>query len=752
MKGMLFIARKECQHGLNSMFAYLLVALFSVSLALPCFWLEGASNVFITGLADISPLLASFPLYLAVLVPALTMRTWSQEHSQGTHELLATWPVTHAQVVLGKFIGVYLLTAVALVATLPLPLLVDRLGDLDWGPVMGAYAGALLLGVCCTAICVCLGLLHRDPVSVLLLCLMALGCAMLVPSEMLNLHLRFARIARGLFDLRDICFYLILSLLFLSLAVRLWGARRGTAKQRFTQAWGLLWPCGLAALALWGSAYLPGRWDLTQDKLYSLNPATIKLLDELPGEVEIQAFFSTDLPPKFRPLAEFVRSQLEAYRDHANGKIKLSFLDPDLDEEARGQAIDLGVAETRANVYSGTNLQALNLWFGIALSYRNEHEVFASVQAIENLEYDLSAALLRLTRARKAQLTFVGPTFSEGEGVVFDIQRDMASIYQTLLPLFAVDQVRLTPETQLDLAETDVLVIWSLGHFSETQLYALDQYLLEGRPLLLLVSGVLLTPRMGLAQEVPFNHADDFYAHLGFSVNRDLVCDTSCTKIKYTDVRPPVLQPYPLFPSLSSDSGGLSRDHESTANIKKLILPWASSLTLKKDGPLFTQVIGRSSDQSWHQTDDFVILPSDVPGPTSFERYDLGLALHGKLPSYFKQPPEGAKGTQLTTATRPTTILVWASEHVLTQTRDSAVLAWITQTAAFLAQRNDLAGIDRRENAFRPIRTLTRPEQVPYRWLSLLPVPMLLTLLAFGRGWRRRRASFAQFCGEEKRP
>ncbi len=741
MNLILRLARKELQHGQNGFFAYLLLALFAVSLALPAFWVHGASNIFITGLADIAPLLANFPLYLAVLVPALAMRCWSHEHAMGTGELLATWPIADHQVLFGKFLGLFALVAAALAATAPIPILVAQLGDLDLGPVLGAYAGALLLGAACLAICLFLGLLLRDPVSVFLLGLAALATAMALPPA-LNLHLRFARIARGQLDLGDLAFYAVVTLTFLALAMLLWRLRRGGVQSLAVLGRALL-TLLLGALGILGASQIQRRFDLTGDRLYALNQATLDLLARLPGPVEMEVFFSRELPPRFQPVADYVKAQLQQYSDHSGGKLSLSFRDPDNDEEARSRALALGIVETRASVYSGNELQAQNLWFGLGLSYRDQHEVFPSVQSIENLEYDISAALLRLTRTQKAQVTFVGPTYLEGEAVVFDLDYDMAPIKKALEPLFEVEQVRLTESTALDLSHTDVLIAWSLSHFNETQLYALDQYLLQGRPALLLTSGALVTPNIGLAQVVPQNRADDFFAHLGFEVNRDLVCDNSCTKIKYSNVYPPVFQPYPLFPSLSHAAAGLSAEHETTAGLKKLILPWASSLTVKPDGPLAATVIGRSSEQSWHQTPPFAIDPAKLPGPTSFERYNLGLALTGRPATFFAEPPAGADPSKhLAHASKPISLLVWGSEHVLTQTRDSAVFPWITQSAAFLAQRNDLAGIDRRENAFRPIRPLTRADQQPYRWLSVTIVPVLLLLAALAREFRRRRRRF----------
>lgn len=219
MKPLILIAKKEIVHGLNGRFAYLLVGLFASAFALSAFWSPGAANVLILGQADLRPLLSTIPLYLMVLIPALTMRCWSQERATGTHELLVTWPLADHHLVLGKFLGSYALVCAALLATLPLAFLVDQLGDLDWGPVLGAYCGASLLAACCLAICQFLGSFTRDPMTAFLVGLSTLAVGMFLPWDSLNLNHRYANIARGVLEVSDLLFYLILSALFLQLAI-----------------------------------------------------------------------------------------------------------------------------------------------------------------------------------------------------------------------------------------------------------------------------------------------------------------------------------------------------------------------------------------------------------------------------------------------------------------------------------------------------------------------------------------------------
>lgn len=495
----------------------------------------------------------------------------------------------------------------------------------------------------------------------------------------------------------------------------------------------------LLAALIYAISFIPSKWDVTADRLYSLNPQTQTILDELPGEVRIQVFMSEDLPPRFAPVAGLVRDLLAAYERDSHGKVQVDYIDPDSDAEDTKRAQQLGIERTRANVFSDNRLETVQLWFGMSLHYDAHNEVIPIIGDVGTFEYDTSAALLRLTRQQKRKLLLVGPTYAEGTGVVFDIRKDMKVLKREWDKHFDVNQIRLTPETDLDLHDADAVLIWSLATFTETQLYAVDQYLVAGGSLMLMATGMRVDPNVLLAQAVPRSRADQFYAHLGFHTGQDLIADSNCTKIKYTDSTPPVLADYPLFPSLSHATGALDAKHPVTRELQKLVIPWPSSLKALDTGIFRPEVIATTSDQSWSQTENYVIDPQTVPGPTRFSQFNLGLHLEGHMVSFFQTAPAGISGEHQQRAQNPCTILVWGSEHLLTQTRDSSAINWAMRSVGFLTERGTLSGIDRRSGAFRPLRKLEVGEQSRIKWLSVLPIPILLLLLALVRALLRRR-------------
>jgi ABC-2 type transport system permease protein len=149
MRPMLAITRKELDAYFGSPMALIFIAVFLAATLFSFFWVD---TFFARGIADVRPLFRWMPLLLIFLVAALTMRQWSEEAQTGAIEILLTLPVSYWQLVLGKFLAVMTLVALALGLTLSLPITVSMLGNLDWGPVIGGYLAALLLAAAFSAL------------------------------------------------------------------------------------------------------------------------------------------------------------------------------------------------------------------------------------------------------------------------------------------------------------------------------------------------------------------------------------------------------------------------------------------------------------------------------------------------------------------------------------------------------------------------------------------------------------------------
>ena len=138
MNNILLLAKRELRSFVDTPVGYVVLAVFPATLA-ALFFLVG--SFFVEGEATLRNFFNRMPMAMALLVPALTMRMWSEEIREGTEELLLTWPIRLRALVLGKFLGALSLLALTLLATIMIPLTVAYLGDVDGGAVLAGYCG-----------------------------------------------------------------------------------------------------------------------------------------------------------------------------------------------------------------------------------------------------------------------------------------------------------------------------------------------------------------------------------------------------------------------------------------------------------------------------------------------------------------------------------------------------------------------------------------------------------------------------------
>ncbi len=142
MRSVLIVARREFVGYFTSPLAYIFLCLFLVLAGALTFYLGG---FFERGQADLEAFFAFHPWLYLFLIPALAMRLWAEEHGSGTLELLASWPLTTAEAVIGKFLAAWLFAGLALALTFPMWLTVSWLGEPDDGVIAAAYLGSWVM-------------------------------------------------------------------------------------------------------------------------------------------------------------------------------------------------------------------------------------------------------------------------------------------------------------------------------------------------------------------------------------------------------------------------------------------------------------------------------------------------------------------------------------------------------------------------------------------------------------------------------
>jgi len=222
--------KKELMSYFNSPIAYVFIGVFLVVGN----WLF-FNSFFIIGQASMRGYFSLLPWMFLFLAPALTMRLWAEEKKSGTIEFLLTLPLTDWQVVLAKFLGALVFLFFSLLLSLTIPFSAAWLGNLDLGPVIGGYLGALFLGGSYLALGLFISSLTKNQIIAFILGLAACFIAFIVGADFvlagapaalapvmrfLGLGSHFNNIAKGIIDTKDVIYYLSFMFLFLWLNVR----------------------------------------------------------------------------------------------------------------------------------------------------------------------------------------------------------------------------------------------------------------------------------------------------------------------------------------------------------------------------------------------------------------------------------------------------------------------------------------------------------------------------------------------------
>jgi ABC-2 type transport system permease protein len=230
------ILLREIKSFFGSPIGYLVIALFLILNGLFLWVFQGEYNILNTGFADMTPFFTLSPWIFIFLIPAVTMRSFSDEKKQGTLELLLTKPLSIWQIVNGKFLGALLLIVMAIIPTLIYVVVIARLGmpegNIDMGSTIGAYFGLVFLIAAYCAIGIFTSTLSDNQIVAFIISVFVCfffyfgfdGLASITPaySNMISsfgMQNHFKSMGRGVIDTRDILYFVILTVLFLSLTV-----------------------------------------------------------------------------------------------------------------------------------------------------------------------------------------------------------------------------------------------------------------------------------------------------------------------------------------------------------------------------------------------------------------------------------------------------------------------------------------------------------------------------------------------------
>ena len=428
------IASKEIVLFFASPIAYLFLATFAAISLFVFFWVE---SFFARNIADVRPLFEWMPLLLIFLSATLTMRLWSEERRNGTLEFVLTQPTPLWHFVAGKFLGCLFLLSIALLITLPLPITVSMLGDLDWGPVWSGYLATLFMGAAYLSMGLYVSARSDNQIVSLISASLLGGVFYLIGTptitdffanqmgdylRLLGTGSRFESITRGVMDFRDFYYYISLIIVFLALNIfalerERWVKNEQRRHHRQWQVITLLIVANALGANLWLGQLNSIRIDVTNGNQYSISEATENYLRQLQEPLLLRGYFSAKTHPLLAPLVPQMRDLMKEYEIVGKGNVRVEFVDPandpDLEQEANQK---YGIQPVPFQVADRYQSSIVSSYFNILVKYGDEYQVLGFRDLIEiqarnesdidvqlrNPEHDLTRSIKKVLHAYQA--------------------------------------------------------------------------------------------------------------------------------------------------------------------------------------------------------------------------------------------------------------------------------------------------------------------------------------------------------------
>ena len=536
-------------------------------------------------------------------------------------------------------------------------------------------------------------------------------------------------------------------------------------------------------LNILGSWYFV-RIDLTDEKRYTIKQQTKDLLKNLDDVVYVEVYLEGELNPGFERFKKSIRETLEEFRIYSDDRIHYTFTDPNLamGEKARNEFIaelsakgiaPRNVIENKDGqrieklVFPGALVSYGGMETGVMLLKGNAMQGSQQVlnQAIEGVEYELANAIHKLTNMDRKKVGFV-TAHGELSGLA------IASFENSLSEQYDIGAVGLTSKEKL--ADYDALVLAKpTQSFSNLDKYNLDQYLMQGGRLLLLLDrldAVMDSASSDNYFAFPYDlNLDDQLFKYGVRINQDLIQDRMSGRypiVVSNAGKPQIMQmEWPFFPLINQYA-----DHPITRNLDASLVKFTSSIdTIKAVGIKKTPLLF-SSPYSRKAVAPVKVGVNDLRNKLQSNDFNAGkipiaYLLEGTFTSVFTNrfAPEGADATGFLSESSATKLIVIADGDIIrndVNPRDGVVQPLgfdpfsqytfanqdlLLNSIAYLVEEDGLIKARNKEIKIRPLdKEKIKEERLFWQVMNLL-VPLLL-VVAFG--WSRsywRKLKYSKF-------
>ncbi len=718
MKNTLTILRRDLGAYFTSPIGYIFMivyVLISVGLYITSF--------FTYPMADMRPYFTNLPILLCVFIPAVTMRVWAEERKENTWELLLTFPMKSSQLVLGKFLASFIFFALTVASTITVPIMLIALGKPDLGAMISGYLGTLLLGAFFLSIGVFFSGFFKDQIVAFVVTLLACFAIFLVGTEFIAAYLdgmkpglgsllsqlvgvadHYNAFGRGVVEVADLLYFVAWTLLFLLLNILyIEGRSRPKAQATFATALAICLVIGLLFNWLLTGSTI-ARFDVTEDKVYTVSPASQEILSKLDTPVQAKLYITPrdKMPTGMTQLEQNITDKLEELRLAAKGKLQYStvYLDvANVLDEGKGEEekkedendetkaiekrmLDKGVEPFSVRAMSSDEVVNKLIYSSIGIGYKDKkEEIIPQImpQSLDELEYQVVSTVYKLTREKAPIVALVAPKEAvnidpqyrrmlEQMGQPIPTSEDPYEYLEKILEheKYEVRRVDITQDSPLP-DEYDTLVVVNPRELNDRQRYEINHAIASGKSTVIAVQNYewdYRPSRSGMSvnkrEEKP--QINDLLKSYGLEVSDEVLMDVNHVPLTVqggnslqallgggTTVNLPI--------HILVNSNSMAQDNSITSRLASVFYLWGSPIKIDQDEMkkygLDAKVLMTTTDRAWTASGAGQFPNSAFDKPASGQKYPLMALVTGQFPDAYKDKPRPAWPAEQPTPGQP---------------------------------------------------------------------------------------------------
>lgn len=542
---------------------------------------------------------------------------------------------------------------------------------------------------------------------------------------------------------------------------------------------------GILVLINFTGNFIFNRFDLTEEKRYTLSNTTTEQLETLDDLLFVRVYLEGNLPTEFRELRDATKEILDEFRAYSGENIQYEFINPSAspDEKERVEVYKeltrQGLQYTNIRMQAGDKTSEQIIFPGAILSFKGretsiqllksvagatENEMIAA--SIQQLEYEFMSGIRKVAQEEKQVVAFI-----EGHGELGKLET--ADAERSLEEFYAIERITLDQKVDALAGVDAVIIARPDSAFSEQDKFILDQFIMKGGKVLWLIDPVFARmdslKTSNLTMGLVLNHnLDDQLFKYGVRLNNDLILDIQC-------ITKPIVTGYignqprqELFPWYYEPLLSGNQDHPISKNLDRIKTEFVSTMdVLEVEGVKATTLLS-SSDQCRLVSAPTRISFNILRDPPKYEMFNNGpfptaVLLEGTFPSVFtnRLPQRLLKdeGLNFKEMSVPTKMIVVTDGDIIqnpvnrlenkffalgfdkyTQTMYGN-RAFILNAMNYLCDDSGLLNVRSKEFKIR-LLDQTKVDNDRYYWQIINTALPILMVVLFGIGffyWRKRR-------------